>query len=572
MQRRCAVIWSVVLCTCISLRAQNLELIGKEKALKVTGGISLSQVVYAADGIDSRRDPYTYYASGNVNFSLYGWSVPVSFSVSNQQTAFQQPFNQYSVHPTYKWVTGHLGYASMSFSPYTVNGHIFLGGGVDLAPEGNWKLSALYGRFLKAVEPDSLNENAATPAFQRMGYGAKASFSSKGNTVDIIFFRARDNINSIAYVPDSLEVLPEENFVVSLGAGTTLAQHFVVRAEIASSAMTRDIRADKTSTDNALGKVKLFYQPRLSSSYYKAFKTSFTYQEGQYSLGVAYERIDPGYETLGAYYFNNDLENITANGAVSILQGKMNVAISAGTQRDNLDNNNVSTMRRFVGSANVNYVPSQKVNLTVSYSSFQSYTNIRSQFTDINQLTPYDNMDTLNYTQISQSLNAMVMYMLSSAKEKRQSINCNLSVQDAADKQGGVTQNSGSRFYNLNTSYSLGLTPQSLTVSVAFNGNVNESPSISTKTFGPTVSVSKQFFDKQLRTTLSTAYNNSYTNGQKVSTIINLRVGSSYAIRKKHNLSLSLAGVRRASNTEATAQTFTEFTGTLGYSYAFGRR
>jgi hypothetical protein len=30
-------------------------------------------------------------------------------------------------------------------------------------------------------------------------------------------------------------------------------------------------------------------------------------------VGVKYERIDPGYKTLGAYYFNNDLENITLN-------------------------------------------------------------------------------------------------------------------------------------------------------------------------------------------------------------------------------------------------------------------
>src|SRR5690606_16226055 len=114
---------------------------------------------------------------------------------------------------------------------------------------------------------------------------------------------------------------------------------------------------------------------------------------------VGYERIDPQYRTLGAYYFNNDLENITVNGATAILQGKLNLAANAGTQRDNLDNTKVSTMRRVVGSFNAGYAPSQKVNLNASYSTFQTYTNIRSQFLDINQLTPYDNLDTLNFTQ-----------------------------------------------------------------------------------------------------------------------------------------------------------------------------
>src|SRR5688572_13182700 len=79
--------------------AQNLESIGKEKPIAPSGGMSLSQIFYSVNGIESRRSPYSYFASGNVSVSIYGWSVPLSFSVSNQNTAFQQPFNQYSIHP-----------------------------------------------------------------------------------------------------------------------------------------------------------------------------------------------------------------------------------------------------------------------------------------------------------------------------------------------------------------------------------------------------------------------------------------------------------------------------------------
>src|SRR5690349_18511951 len=106
----CLVLISVL--SPLFLKGQNLESIGKEKPLSINGGVSLNQVFYGASGIESRRDPYSYFASGNINFSLYGWSVPVSFSFSNQNSSFQQPFNQYSIHPTYKCVTGHLGYNS----------------------------------------------------------------------------------------------------------------------------------------------------------------------------------------------------------------------------------------------------------------------------------------------------------------------------------------------------------------------------------------------------------------------------------------------------------------------------
>lgn len=552
--------------------AQNLEMIGKEKPFSVTGGVSLNQIVYGVRGIESRRDPYTYYASGNVNFSLYGWSCPLSFSVSDQNTSFQQPFNQYSLHPTYKWATAHAGYISATYSPYTVSGHMFLGGAIDLAPEGKFKFSALYGRFLKAVEPDSTQENPPQPAFERMGYGFKAGYGDGNDFVNIITFHAQDDINSIQYVPENEDILPQENLVMSIAAGKSFLKHFLVKAELAASALSRDTRAEEADQEHLLAKAKFLYTPRTSSAYYKALKTSLNYQQDGYTLGVAYERIDPQYRTLGAYYFNNDLENITGNGAVAILQGKMNIAVSAGRQRDNLDGSKVSTMHRTVGSVNVGFAPTQKINLGLSYSNFQTFTNIRSQFANVNQLTPYDNLDTLNFTQISQNATLTAMYMFGKNENRRQSLNCNLTFQDAADKQGDVKQNSGVQFYNLNTAYALSLVPTNTTVSVSFNTTLNKSTSVNSKTLGPTLAVSQSFFDKKLRTTLSSSYNSTYTNSERISTVVNGRINGSVSMQKKHNLNLSLVVVNRSNNSEGAAQEFTEFTGTLGYSYSFGLR
>ncbi|MFM8759575.1 MAG: hypothetical protein ACKODS_08550, partial [Methylophilaceae bacterium] len=149
------------------------------------------------------------------------------------------------------------------------------------------------------------------------------------------------------------------------------------------------------------------------------------------------------YRTLGAYFFNNDLENITVNAATALVQGKVNVAANVGTQRDNLDGSKATTMRRLAMATNVSFAPSQRFNLAFSYSTFQTFTNVRSQFVNINRLTQFDFLDTLNYTQISQNATVNSMYQLSTNKNKRQTLNLNLTVQDAADKQGQVQQNSG---------------------------------------------------------------------------------------------------------------------------------
>jgi hypothetical protein len=573
---RCSVMRNILLVSftflfgySIRLTAQNLESIGKEKPLSVSGALSLNQIFYTANGIQSRRDPYSYYASGNMNVSLYGWSVPVSFAVSNQNTSFQQPFNQYSVHPAYKWITGHFGYTSMSYSPYTVNGHIFLGGAVDATPEGKWKFSALYGRFLKAVEPDTTRAGAQLPAFKRMGYGFKATYGDAGGFVDLIMFRAKDEINSIRYVPDSLGIVPQENLVISIGAGKTLFRHFLLKAELATSALSNDIRAEQTDLSHPLAHADFLYTPRLSSSFYNAFKTSLDYQQDFFTLGVAYERIDPQYRTLGAYFFNNDLENITVNGSASVLQGRMNVAVSAGSQHDNLDKSKISTMRRAVGSIHVNYAASQQLNLSASYSNFQTYTNIRSQFQLINQLTPYDNLDTLNFTQLSQNITATALYSFGRNNNRKQNINLNLNIQDASDRQGNVPQNSGMRFYNFNTAYSINFVPQNMVASVSFNATINEGATINTRTYGPVASVSRAFLEKKLRTTLSSSYNTTYSDGMKINSIVNGRFTGAFSVRKKHTINLSAVVVNRETAREGGSKSFTEFTGMVGYHYNF---
>ena len=552
-----------------SLSAQNLESVGKEKALTVSGGLSLNQIVYAASGIDSRRAPYSYYASGNITFSLYGWSVPLSFALSNQSVSYQQPFNQYGIHPTYKWITGHIGYSSMTFSPYTLNGHVFKGVGIDLAPGDKFRFSAMYGRLLRAVQPDSLSENSSAASFKRMGYGFKAHYGDSKYFGEVSMFRAKDDSTSIDYIPEDEGVLPQENLVVSIGGGVTFFQKLLLKAELASSALTRDIRAPESDTEGFHGSFGNVFTARMSTSYYKAFKANLSYMGHGFSVGTGYERIDPEYRTLGAYYFNSDLENITVNGATALAGGRVNVAANVGTQRDNLDGSKISTMRRWVSSISVGFVPNEKLNISTSYSNFQTYTNIRSQFVDVNQLTPYDNLDTLNFTQITQNLNANANYQLGSDKQKRQSLSTNISIMKAADRQNDVEQNTGSMFYNLNSSYSLNLVPKNFTISLALNYSSNKALSSSSSTLGPTLAASKGLFDKKMRMSGSVSMNNTFTEGTMRNRVMSLRGNVSYSLKQKHNFNLSLVTLNRMAKQETGTTDFTEFTGTLGYSYSF---
>lgn len=556
-----------LLLSVVSSYSQDLTRIGKSNPVKISGGVAANQIFYWADGIQDRRTPYSYFLTGNLNVNIYELNIPVSFTFSNQSITVQQPFNQYSIHPTYKWVTGHIGYTSMTFSPYTLNGHIFLGAGADATPNEKWKISGMYGRLLKAVVPDTTNSRNQ-PAFEQWGYGVKAHYGDKVKFLDLVMFRAKDNISSLPYVPEKFNVLPQENLVLSIGGGVSFLNHFQVKYEIANSAITADTRAEKITASNIFDGAGSLFTPRASTSYYKAMKGAVNYNGKGFVLGVGYERIDPQYKTLGAYFFNNDLENITLNGNVVLLEGRVNMGVSVGTQHDNLDNSKISTLKRTITAVNLSFVPSQRLNIATSYSNFLSFTNIRSPFLKINQLTPYDNLDTLNYTQLSQNANANVSYMLNASKEKRKSLNVNVSYMKASDTQANVPQNSGTTFLNLNASYSINFVPTKLTITPAFNMSKSSSLSANSLTLGPSITVAKSSNNKKFRASATANANQSYSESKLLSQVITLRLTGGYTVQKKHNLNVSLVALNRSGT---GLPTFTEFTGTVGYAYSFGR-
>lgn len=549
--------------------AQNLEAIGTEDPVKLSGGLSLTQIGYGVNGIAARRSPYNYFLSGALNIDLYGMSIPLSFMLSNQSTSFRQPFNQFGITPVYKDFTGHLGFGSMSFSPYTLNGHIFFGAGVDYKPKDSpFNVSVMYGRLQKAVQPDSLDANNV-PYFRRMGYGVKLGYDKNGDYVHLITFHAADEPSSLNYVPEKAGVLPQENLVLSVQGGKKIGP-LSITGELASSAINRDVRVSDAELEdkNLFSYAGPLFRHNNSSEYYNAYKGNINYRAETFMIGLGYERIDPGYRTLGAYYFNNDLRNITLNASTSLLGNKVNVATSVGTQKNNLDNKESNQMNRYIGSVNVSYAPTNKLNLNASYSNFTTYTFIRSAFTTINQVIPVNNIDTLNYTQLSESATLGTSYLIGATSKARRMAIMNVSYQKATDRQGGELQNTGSRFLNGNFAYTQQYPALGLGFTVAVNTNMSTAGDIKSRTVGPTLGVNKTLLKKKMTTSATVSYNSQSINSERNNTVTNVRLMAGYRVQNHHNFSLSGIMLNRSSEVISSPD-FTEYTVTLGYNYNF---
>jgi hypothetical protein len=564
-----------LLCASASISlSQNLEEISLKKGVDVSGSLNLNTVGYAVHGIEERRDPFNWFFTGSVNINAFGYSAPFSFSYSNAGRNYSQPFNQFSFAPQYKWVKAYAGYNSMTFSNYTLAGHVFLGGGVELTP-GKWRVSAMYGRLRKAVEFNIIDSTQYTDAsFRRMGYGLKVGYEDDGNTISANIFTAKDDVNSIPFILPNSTLTPQQNVAMSVSGRKKLFHRFFIEGEYALSVLNTDTRANFSEADTITRRptsnlVKGLVPENATNRYFDAVNASFGYQGNAYSVQVRYERVAPEYQTLGAYYFNNDMRNITLVPSVRLLKNTLNLAGNVGFQQNNLDDARTSTTKRFVGAINANYAPTPIWNFVGSYSNFSSYTNTRPQADPYFQNT----LDTLNFYQVSQTTTATVMRMLG-GKASPQAILLTASYQEAndrADYDGGDAQ---SDFTTANVTYSYSHVATGATLAIGGNVYQTNAAGISSVYWGPTLSATQAMMQKTVRASLASTYNEMSGKGLQTSPVWNNRMSLSYSPKREneanssHSFSLGLNLLRKFKSTEQQPR-YTELTGTFNYAYTF---
>ena len=531
--------------------AQDIEALVKAPILTMNGGISLSQIAtYAPD--NPNIDPYALYLGGNLTFNAFGVaSVPMSFAYTNQQLSksVSLPFNRFSIAPSYKWVKVYAGYTSMQFSPYSLAGHEVFGGGVELTPNNSWRISAIYGRMKKPNSADS------DPSYKRMGGGVSVEYKKEKFDVGINVFKAQDIASSSPFPnPDSIPINPQDNLTGSIKANLNLVKNLRIGGEYGISAINRSMtdNKDNFSLLHTKGDLAVFH----------AGKTQISYTLSANTIGATYERVAPNYTTLGTYYMTNDYENITAN--FSTVIKKVNIALDGGYQRNNLDKQKTNTTSRIIYSANISSNVTEKLSLGVSLSNLQAYVYINDIYSQVTQTNQFQNLDTLNVTQLNYTAALNASYLLESTKERRQGTNFNFMYQKSAEAQK-YSKFSGNDIFNTALSYQFSLIPSQFNASVSVNNNYNMMPEnmyINAMTYN--LSLQKTFF-KLLRSSLSTTFSDMYNQDGSLSNVLNTRLSGGYTLAKKHNFNLAMSLL----HTKSINKTQTQCMANLSYSYAF---
>lgn len=540
---------------------QNMENIGKQKPFEVSGTIGARGTYFNANGRTANREPFSWAIYGNPTISIYGVDIPFSFTLSEQQRDFRQPFNQFGLSPTYKWATVHLGHRNLKWSDFSLAGHNFFGAGFELVPK-NFRFGVVVGRFIKPIETsNNVNGTYQTPAFKRKGSAFKLGYGTEKNYADIVVFQAKDIPASIDIANAPITLLPSENVVASIKTHHLFFKKLSFDAEYAQSIFTPNAQKSPADEINKpIVKVfSFFIDEKKGTMVGSAIKAVIGFKEKAYDIKLRYNRIDPDFKSLGAYFFQTDLEKITIEPRVKIWKNKLVLAASFGVQKDNLNSNKSAQTKRNIYSANINFIPVNQYNVNANYTNYGITQKPGTQ--------PINNQ--VQIAQVNQQLTVTQnLNLFSKDNSKTHMVLLLWNYQNLTDDNSVTSLASEFQSHILSPKYTFSYTPWQLAIGVGYNYTTFNFATNRTKNFGPSATLSKVF--KEPNITLSTNFNyyEIENNGTKGNDAFTIGVQTRYKLAKKHQFTVR-GFINNGNVTGINPLNYSETKIDFGYAYTF---
>lgn len=518
------------------------------------------------DGRARRRGaPFIWGANGAVNFDVLGIQAPLSVAVSSRNTLYNLPSYRFvGLSPSYRWITLHGGDRSLTFSPYSLSGINFRGGGFELTP-GKFYAAGMHGRLRRARVQDAGAIQNIETELRRTGSGAKVGYDNgNGTAAGLSLFHSRDE-QPPAGPADTLALAsaPERNLVLTLDAAHRFSDFLSVDAEWAQSVLTRDDTAPYLS--DPAGRLTLLglFRPRTTTTSSNALRGRVTLSPKFGQLNLQYERVAPEYRTHGSLFFQNDSENITAGVSAPLFDDKLTASLNAGVQRNDLAGNRARAVRRFIGSLALNYALSERVTTNLNLSNLNSTSRLRARAA-LDPLTA-DSI-VLAQTQFSGSLGATVLL------DDRQE---NVLVLSGSYQRAGLIRNEVldssqlSRFATAVVGYTRAAGEGgggSFSASVVVNRS--SLPGLAVTTLGPTLGYGRPVFGERGNLQAGLGYSLAWVGGGGATGgALQGQLGGRYAITEKQSVNLQLLTVHSAGGAGVPA--FTDAQLNLSYGLNF---
>lgn len=532
------------------LTAQN-----KQKLVSYQGSINLGTALYFNNNENNRFNPLSWRIAGRQNIKLWKFNAPLRFLLSSSGKELDYSFSRIGFTPKYKSYKIYLGHTSMNFSEYTLARKNIFGVGVEGNP-GIFRFGAMYGKIRSFnLQQKFVDEFGASTirSFERKAIGGKIGIGKRNNYLDFIAFKSIDALKDDVE-GDTITIEPHENFILGTKLKLTPIKKITIESSIAASGFTTDRRDASLLEENS--SLSRIYNPTTSNRLNYAGHAQIKLQLKQSSIGLKYKRVDPFFRSLGSMFFQNDLEEITANLAWRNKSGKLSVNSNVGFFQDNISLTKVQESRRWISSIFISAAPNNSFGFNVSFSNYQRTTE--GQIIEFN--------DTLRQVSVSRNLSFSAYQNLVTNKDFILKTNGYLGFQNFNDVSAVSEFNNGYKSYSSNLGFKLNfinkkliISPSALYASYIFSGR-------ETTRYGARLSIIKSMLDQKLRFSANLSYLLNDIENKRNGRVIKYQIQTHYQINPKNALNLRAIGIKRIA---VIANDFSEYRILLGYGINF---
>ena len=533
------------------IKSQDLEQMVRPIQMEHSGSIQAGMNYY----LNSRTQgsPMVGWSvAGRYNMQINKIALPFSFSFREVGGQFNHPFNYYGASPYYKWIKLHLGQRNLHYSPYTLAGKTINGLGIELTP-GHWQLSAIYGSILNyRVNEFNIDDQFIIDLTKRKAIGLKIGYGTAKNFLNLSAFRGFDK----SLGEDSEEKYLKDNLVVGATSQVTLFKKLSLNFNGAVSGFTENRSSSAIVIDANWDAAEALFDINASTRLNFAGDLSLNWRSRKWNIGAKYRRIDPLFSSLGTSFFQNDVENITADFGARIFKGKVSISSSVGLEKNNLRNTRAAEDTRLILSMNFQAKPSSAISFFGNYSNYQR--SSESQIIDFE--------DTLRFVSLSQ--NALLASRINLVDQELWRHQLSVSSHWHRINDQSPIRNLGSDITNYNISakysmtsklYGLNIVPGVRYAKFIFSDRQRER-------YGITLRITKAFSDQKFYASLMGAWNYSDINGLRDGSILRLNSGLRWRIWTRAYLTARISLIQREL---VLSTSYQHLRGSLNFSTSF---
>ena len=514
---------------CNSIIAQE-----KEKTVQFNGNIGLffDTYNYSEENYPTFRPKYPenelrLNANATLQIGEY-LSIPFGISISNQKTLYnlpelpeenlidfiQNPKNDISINPEYKWIKSYFGTQTPNYSLLTTGDTPIFGVGVDINP-GKFIFSANYGLSQRAIESDAMfnivgaykQKIVAT----RIGYG-----KIDGPKFTLNFVKVKDDVNSVINTP--LYDDPIEGITIAPLIELNIKEKLFFTTETAASIFTSNLDNNFTIDDEIIESFSDFITINASSNADISHVSSLDWVSEKFTIGGEVQYIGPGFVPVGYRNIEKDILDYKVNSSVKLFKNKTSINGMFGIRTNNVQNTNLQSTKRVISNVTIFSQISDAFSINANYSNFGFNNNeinniIRVEMINNSySLSPSYNFET---TRIFHQINA----------------SGSLNLFDQFDALSNAFVATKSKNLSLNYNLMFKEMPLNINFIGLFFNNEMPVSSIKMSNYGTTVSY--KFFDKKLSPSLGFNLANITRDNFTTDHRFGMRIKAKYKITKK---------------------------------------